>query len=113
MVPLPLRPAALLVMTSPPQSPGAGLQTDTRIDGHETAFPAETSSGGADALGLSLRLVKMALRLGDVGGPAGVAAPVAVTDPPLMVIGPPRDFTTSPAPTIRFFAWTMRPPSNR
>ena len=54
----------------------------------------------------------MALRLGDVGGPV-VTRPVAVTDPPLIVIGPPSDLTTSPAPTIRFFAWIVRPPSSK
>src|SRR5437868_3497442 len=49
---------------------------------------------------------------GIVGGPV-VTRPVAVTDPPLIVIGPPSDLTTSPAPTIRFFAWIVRPPSSK
>src|SRR6266480_4816941 len=95
---VPRLPAASLVITRPPQSPGAGMQTVTRTEGHETAFASEASIGDVGALGLSLRLVKMALLL--VVDPPGV--PVAVTAPPLMVIGPPSDFTTSPEPTNRY-----------
>src|SRR6266550_7127769 len=112
MSPLPRSPAALLVMTRPPQSPGRGLQAATRTDGHETAAASETSTDDADAIGLSLRLVKIALRLGDVASPV-VTRPAAVTDPPLIVIGPPSDLTTSPEPTSRFPPWSVRPPSNR
>src|SRR6266567_3464006 len=106
---VPRLPAASLVITRPPQSPGAGMQTVTRTEGHETAFASEASTGDAGALGLSFRLVKMALLL--VVDPPGV--PVAVTAPPLMVIGPPSDFTTSPEPTSRFPPWSVRAPSNR
>src|SRR5712691_6476935 len=105
---VPRLPAASLVITRPPQSPGAGMQTVTRIEGHETALASEASTGDAGALGLSFRLVKMALLL--VVDPPGV--PVAVTAPPLMVIGP-SDFTTSPEPTSRFPPWSVRAPSNR
>src|SRR6267143_333469 len=113
MSPLPRAPAALLVMTNPPQSPGPGLQTDTRTEGQETAAASDTSTGkmgGGARGGLSFRLVKMALRL---VADRPVSAPETVTFPPLMVIGPPSDLTTSPCPTIRFFAWTVRPPSSR
>src|SRR3984893_8069773 len=110
MAALPLRPAALLVITNPPQSPAPGLHTVTRTEGHETAAASERSTGTAGALGLSFRLVKMALRL--VNDPP-VAAPLTVSFPPLMVIGPPRDLTTSPAPTKKLFPWNVRPPFNR
>ena|ERR1700687_2044921 len=110
MPPLPRRPAALFVITNPPQSPGPGLHTETRTEGHETAAASDVSSGETGALGLSLRLVKIALRL--VGEPP-VAVPVAVMMPPLMVIGPPSDLTTSPGPTARLTPWSVRPPSSR
>src|SRR2546423_14623325 len=112
MSPLPRSPAASLVMTRPPQSPGCGLHAVTTTDGHETASASETATDEPCAVGLSLRLVKMALRLGDVGGPVGTRAG-AVTDSPLIVIGPPRDLTTSPAPTIRFFPRRGRPPARK
>src|SRR5882762_3418275 len=99
MSPLPRSPAALLVITNPPQSPGPGLHVETRTEGHDTAAASEASSGKAGAIGLSFRLVKMALRL--VSDPP-VTAPVAVSFPPLMVIGPPSDLTTSPEPTVKF-----------
>src|ERR1700674_1799040 len=115
MTALPLRPAALLVITNPPQSPGCGLQSETRTEGHETAAASDASAvgrmGGAPGgPGLSLRLVKMALRL--VADPP-VSAPDTVTLPPLMVIGPPSDLTTSPAPTVSFPPWSVTPPSSR
>src|SRR5438132_1713228 len=106
----PLSPAALLVITNPPQSPGPGLQTATRTEGHETAAASEVSTGKTGAMGLSFRLVKMALRL--VGDPP-VTVPFAISLPPLIVIGPPSDLTTSPAPTSRFPPWRVKPPSNR
>src|SRR3984893_9318152 len=109
MAPVPLRPAALLVSTNPPQSPGPGLHTETRTEGHETAAASERSTGKLGALGLSFRLVKMAFLL--LGNPP--AKPVAVMLPPLMVIGPPSDLTTAPGPTISFPPWSVRPPSNR
>src|SRR6266852_6119571 len=114
MTPLPLTPAALAVIASPPQSPGCGLQSETRTEGHETAAASDMSAavrmGGAPgAPGLSFRLVKMALLL--VGEPP--AKPLAVMFPPLMVIGPPSDLTTSPGPTTSFPPWSVRPPSNR
>src|ERR1700732_4184854 len=110
MAALPLRPAALLVITNPPQSPGPGLHTETRTEGHEKAAAPERSTGKPGALGLFFRLVKMALRL--VKDPP-VAAPDTVSFPPLMVIGPPRDLTTSPAPTKKLFPWDVQPPSSR
>src|ERR1700686_1776093 len=109
MAALPLRPAALLVITNPPQSPGPGVHTETRIEGQETAAASDASTGEAMALGLSFRLVKMALRL--VGDPPVTPDPVSF--PPLMVIGPPSDLTTSPLATKKLFPWKIRPPSNR
>src|SRR6266851_359011 len=116
MTPLPLTPAALTVIASPPQSPGPGLHTETRTEGHETAAASDASiceagGFGARTLGLSFRLVKMALLL--VSETPGVAAPAAVRIPPLMVIGPPSDLTTAPGPTSRFPPWSVRPPSSR
>src|SRR2546430_13331976 len=108
---VPRLPAASLVITRPPQSPGAGMQTVTSTEGHETAFASEASTGDAGAFGLSFRLGKIALLL--VVDPPGVLVPVAVTAPPLMVIGPPSDLTTSPEPTSRFPPWSVRAPSNK
>src|SRR5438874_13677494 len=108
---VPRLPAASLVITRPPQSPGAGMQTVTSTEGHETAFASEASTGDAGAFGLSFRLVKIALLL--VVDPPGVLVPVAVTAPPLMVIGPPSELTTSPEPTSRFPPWSVRAPSNK
>src|SRR5256885_16728670 len=93
MSPVPRSPAALLAMIRPPQSPGAGMQTVTRTEGHETAFASEASTGDAAGFGLSFRLVKIALLL--VVDPPGVLVPVAVTPPPLMGVGPPRELATS------------------
>src|SRR5712691_11136501 len=112
MSPDPRAPAALFVMTNPPQSPGPGLQTDTRTEGHETAAASDTSTGKVGGgkggtPGLSLRLVKMALRL---VGDSPVSAPDTVSFPPLMVIGPPRDLMTSPAPATKFPPWSVTPP---
>src|SRR5438270_12843800 len=112
MSPLPRSPAASLVMTRPPQSPGCGLHAVTRTDGHETAAASETATDEPCAVGLSLRLVTMPLCLGDVGVNV-VTRHLGVPDLPLIVIAPPSDFTTSPAPTIRFFAWIVRPPSSK
>src|SRR5256712_412224 len=97
MSPRPLSPAASLVITNPAQSPGPGLQTVTSTEGHETAAASEMSTAEAGAIGLSFKLVKMALWLGAVG--TSVTVPLAVTAPPLTVIGPPSDLTTSPGPT--------------
>src|SRR6266480_1234584 len=108
---VPRFPAVSLVITRPPQSPAAAMQTVTRTEGHETAFASEASTGDTGAFGLSFRLVKIALWL--VVDPPGVLVPVAVTAPPLMVIGPPSDLTTSPEPTSRFPPSSVRPPSNR
>src|ERR1700730_415623 len=115
MEPVPLRPAALLVIANPPQSPGFGLQSETRTEGHETAAASDRSAvvrmGGAPgAPVLSFRLVKMPLRL--VGDPP-VAAPDTVSFPPLIVIGPPSDLTTSPAPTKKLVPWIVGVSSNR
>src|ERR1700736_3965551 len=99
MAPLPLRPAVLFVIANPPQSPGVGLHELTSTEGHETAAASDTSTGNAGAPGSSLRLVKIALWL--VEEPPGVAAPLALMRPPLMMIGPPSDLTTSPAPAVR------------
>src|ERR1700737_254166 len=95
MAALPLRPAALLVITNPPQSPAPGLHTVTRTEGHETAAASERSTGKEGALGLSFRLVKMALRL--VKDPP-VAAPNTVNFPPFVVTGPPRVLRTRRQP---------------
>src|SRR5712691_110583 len=111
MSPRPLSPAALLVITNPAQSPGPGLQTVTSTEGHETAAASEMSTAEAGAIGLSFRLVKVALLLGAVG--TSVTLPISVTAPPLMVIGPPSDLTTSPGPTSRFPPWSVTLPSNR
>ena len=110
MTPLPLT-APLLLITNPPQSPGPGMQTETRTEGHETAAASDTSTGCRDPFGLSFRLVKMALELFDAE--LGVADPIALTFPPLMVIGPPSDLTTSPEPTVSFPPSSVKPPSNR
>src|ERR1700694_3322950 len=109
---VPRLPAASLVITKPPQSPRFGLQSETRTEGHETAAASDTSTGGDPRAptGLSLRLGKMALRL---AADPPVSAPDTVTLPPLMVIGPPSDLTTSPAPTISFPPWSVTPPSSR
>src|SRR5256884_9105042 len=104
MSPVPRSPAALLAMIRPPQSPGAGMQTVTRTEGHETAFASEASTGDAAGFGLSFRLVKIALLL--VVDPPGVLVPVAVTPPPTMVLRPPSRVTTSPGPTRRGPPWS-------
>src|SRR2546425_12572079 len=111
MSPRPLSPAASLVITNPAQSPGPGLQTVTSTEGHETAAASEMSAAEAGAIGSSFRLVKMALLLGAVG--TSVTVPLAVTAPPLIVIGPPSALTTSPGPTNNFPPWSVSPPSSR
>ena len=86
MCPLPFR-LPLSVITSPPQSPPLedGVQKGPKTEGHEAAA-ARTASA------LSLKLVKIFL------------APDAEASnaPPLMVMEPPSDFTTSPGPTVSF-----------
>src|ERR1700694_1062239 len=109
MAALPLRPAALLVITNPPQSPGPGVHTETRMGGQKPAAASDASTGEPIAVGLSFRLVKMALRL--VGDPP--VTPDTVSFPPLMVIGPPSDLTTSPLPTKKLFPWKVRTAFNR
>src|SRR2546423_6667814 len=79
MLALPGRPELSLVMTIPPQSPcwGPDAQRPVRMDGQVWAK--------AD---WSFRLVKSLIRGSDVL--------LASSVPPLIVIGPPSDFTTSP-----------------
>src|SRR2546429_8252789 len=98
MSPLPRSPAASLVITRPPQSPGCGLHAVTRTDGHETAAASETATDEPWAVGLSLRLVKIAPRLGGGGGAAG-SRPAARGGPALFGVGPPRGLSTAPPPT--------------
>src|SRR2546428_10346769 len=95
MAPVPLFPAASLVITSPPQSPRPGVQIVISADGHETAEASETSVGVMGMAGASFRLVKNALLL--VSDPPRGAGPGALTGPPFLVVGAPGALTPSPA----------------
>src|SRR3989442_15452067 len=97
---VPRLPAASLVIANPPQSPGFGLQSETRTKGRETAAASDASMGGNPVAPLSFRLVKMAVLL--IDDPPGVAAPATVSAPPFILIVPPSDLTTPPGPTNNF-----------
>src|SRR3984893_1030608 len=91
---------ALSVIAIPPQLPACGCpqsDTDTKTDGHEMALATAPDA-------LSFRLVKVAKPL---------EVPAAMRLPPLIVIGPPSAFTTSPAFTVSVVPSRVRPPSSK